>query len=138
MAANTLDGLMHRTGSIDLTDYIAAPAFSVAAFVLVGIGSFSLYGYDLSMTLWSGSGATLTLAWLITVIALGSAWATNRMGDNWDDFDEFESAAVVTGGVLLVGIPFVPFINDLVTGSQIAGTIALVVLGGLYTVLAYY
>lgn len=138
MAASSLDGLLHRTGSIDLTDYIMAPAFSVAAFVLVGIGSFSLYGYNLSMTLWSGSGATVTLAWLISTIALGSAWASNRMGDNWDDFDELESAAVIGGVVLLVGIPFVPFVNNAVTGSQAVGTVALVVLGALYTTLAYY
>jgi len=136
--STSIEGLMHRTGSIDLTDYIGVPAFSLAAVVLTSIGSFSIYGFDLSMTLWSGSGATITLAWLIAVVSLGAAWTTNRMGDNWDDFDEFESAAVVTGGVLLVGIPFVPFINDLVTGSQIAGTIALAVLSGLYTVLAYY
>jgi len=138
MATSSLDGLMHRTGSIDLLDYLGVPAYSLAVVVLTGIGSFSLYGYDLSMTLWSGASASISLAWLIATLTLGAAWASNRMGDNWDDFDEIESAAVIGGVVILVGIPFVPVVGDFVTGSQIAGTGAMAVLSGLYTVLAYY
>jgi hypothetical protein len=76
MATSELFSL-HTKGGIDLQDLVVAPAFSLAAVVLTGIGTFSMFGYSLSDALLSGSGMSVSVAF----IALPGSWATNRAGD---------------------------------------------------------
>jgi len=129
---------LHTKGGLDLQDLVVAPLYSLAAVVLTGIGSFTLYGYSLDQSLWSGSGVTITLAFIIALLGLGASWMTNRAGDGWDDLDDLESAAVGGGIILLLGMAFIPAVQDLVLGSQAAGTVAFLVLSGAYTVVAWY
>ncbi|WP_232687191.1 hypothetical protein [Halobacterium zhouii] len=42
---------LHTKGGFDLQDLIGAPLFGVAALVLSGIGTFTVFGYSLSETL---------------------------------------------------------------------------------------
>ncbi|MCG1002609.1 MULTISPECIES: hypothetical protein [Halobacterium] len=129
---------LHTKGGFDLQDVIAAPLFSLAAVVITGIGSFTLFGYSLDQTLFSGSGISLSLAVVVAVVALAASWATNRAGDGWDDLDEIESVAVGGGLIVLVGMAFIPAIQDLVLGSQAAGAVAFILLSSAYTVTAWY
>lgn len=129
---------LHTKGGIDLQDLIVAPLFSLAAVVLTGIGSFTLFGYSLDQSLLSGSGASISIAFLVATLALVASWATNRAGDGWDDLDELESAAVGGGVIILVGMAFIPAIQDLVLGSQAVGTLGFLFLSASYTVTAWY
>jgi len=129
---------LHTKGGIDLQDLIVAPAFSLAAVVLTGIGTFSMFGYSLSETLVSGSSLNITLAIIVAVIGLAGSWATNRAGDGWDDLDEIESIAVGGGLVVLVGMAAIPAVQDFVLGSQAVGTVAFLALSSAYTVTAWY
>ena len=129
---------LHTKGGLDLQDLVVAPLYSLAAVVLTGIGSFTLYGYSLDQSLWSGSGVTISLAFIIALLGLGASWMTNRAGDGWGDLDDLESAAVGGGIILLLGMAFIPAVQDLVLGSQAAGTAAFVLLSGAYTVVAWY
>jgi len=129
---------LHTKGGLDLQDLVVAPLYSLAAVVLTGIGSFTLYGYTLDQSLWSGSGVTISLAFVIALLGLAASWATNRAGDGWDDLDDLESVAVGGGVILLFGMAVVPAVQDLVLGSQAAGTAAFILLSGAYTVVAWY
>jgi len=138
MATTSIGELFHRSDSIDPLDIITYAAFALAVPALVGIGSFSLYGYSMSMTLLSASGMTLTLSWAIAAGTFLLAYATNHMGADWDEFDDGELVTLGAGLLLLVGIPFVPILHDFVVQSKIVGTAAAGILGGAYIVLAYY
>ena len=129
---------LHTKGGIDLQDLVVAPAFSLAAVVLTGIGTFSMFGYSLSETLVSGSSLNITFAIIVAVIGLAGSWATNRAGDGWDDLDEIESAAVGGGLVVLIGMAAIPAVQDFVLGSQAVGTVAFLALSAAYTVTAWY
>ncbi|NIC01078.1 hypothetical protein [Halobacterium sp. R2-5] len=129
---------LHTEGGFDLQDVVVAPLFSLAAVVVTGIGTFTLFGHSLDQTLFSGSGVSISLAFVIGVVALAASWATNRAGDGWDDLDELESIAVGGGLVVLVGMAFIPAIQDLVLGSQAIGAVAFILLSSAYTVTAWY
>ena len=129
---------LHTKGGIDLQDLVVAPAFSLAAVVLTGIGTFSMFGYSLSETLVSGSSLNITFAIIVAVLGLAGSWATNRAGDGWDDLDEIESIAVGGGLVVLVGMAAIPAVQDFVLGSQAVGTVAFLALSAAYTVTAWY
>lgn len=129
---------LHTKGGLDLQDLIVAPLFSIAALVVSGIGTFSIYGYSFDQTLFAGSGANISIALVVAVLALVASWATNRAGDSWDDLDEIESAAVAFGVIVLVGMALIPAIQSAVLGSTAVGTIAFLGLSAAYTVLAWY
>ena len=129
---------LHTRGGIDLQDLLGAPAFGLAAVVLIGIGTFSIFGYSFSETLFAGSGASISISLVTAALLLAGSWLTNRAGDGWDNLDEVESVAVGGATLLLLGMAFTPFIQDLVLGSQIVGTLASVLLSASYTVTAWY
>lgn len=134
----TTSELIHSKGSIDLFDYIGFPLYGLAIVTMTGIGTFSIYGYDLTTVLYSFSGGEITTANVIAIGLLALGWVTNRAGDGFDDLDEWEAGTVVVGAVALLGIMFVPAVDDLVVGSDLWGTVALVALSGAYTVIGYY
>jgi len=129
---------LHTKGGFDLQDLVVAPAFSLAAVVLTGIGSFTLFGYSMDRTLFSASGMSITVALLIAAVALAASWGTNRAGDGWDDLDQVESAAVAGGGIVLVGMAVIPAIQNAVLGSEAIGAVAFLALSAAYTVTAWY
>jgi len=138
MSLGTGDSWLHREGSIDATDFVLGWAYPIAVVVLVGIGSFSLFGYSMSDVLWSATGAEVTVAWLVALLCLGGAWATNRAGEGFDDLDMIEQGAAGGAALLMIGIPFVPALNDLVLSSDSIGAVAGMILTGAYALLAYY
>ncbi|MFC3478730.1 hypothetical protein [Halobacterium litoreum] len=129
---------LHTKGGFDMQDVLGAPFFGLAAVVLTGIGSFTILGVSFNETLFSGSGASISIALVTAALLLVLSWATNRAGDGWDDLDEVESVAVGGGTVLLLGMAFMPFIQDLVLGSDIVGLVAFVLLSSAYTVVSWY
>ena len=137
MATNDVFSL-HTEGGFDLLDLIGAPAFGLAAVVLSGIGTFSLMGFSLSEVVFSSSSISITWAMLVAALLLGASWVTNRAGESWDDLDEFESAAVAGGVLVVAGLAIVPAFQDWVLGSDIIGVAAFLALSAAYTVLAWY
>jgi hypothetical protein len=129
---------IHTEGGYDLQDIVGAPLFSLAAVVLTGIGSFTILGIAFSKTLYAASSLTVSIALLIAPLLLALSWATNRAGDSWDDLDEIESIAVGGSMFLVLGMAAIPFIRDLVLGSQIVGMVAFVLLNAAYVVVAWY
>jgi len=129
---------LHTQGGYDLQDIIGAPAYSLAVVVLTGIGSFSIFGFAFSETLFSYSSFSLSIALLLAVLLLGLSWATNRAGDGWDDLDELESVAVGGGMFVLLGMAAIPAIREFVLSSQSIGIVAFVLLSAAYVVTAWY
>ena len=138
MATQSQGGLLHSVGSIDLLDYILAPVFVLSSVSMTGVGAFTVLGYGFSDVLWSLSGAELTLGFILGALALVAAWVSNRAGDRWDDFDDFESAAIVLGLVSMVGMVFVPVFRELVLGNEVVGIVVVLIHSAAYTVIGYY
>jgi hypothetical protein len=66
-------------GKIDIEDALAGVIFTASAFVTNGIASISLLGYDLGGSVATVAGTQITLAFLLSLAALGAAYATNRV-----------------------------------------------------------
>ena len=115
-------------GKIDLNDAVISPFFVLASGVQAELFSLVLFGLDFSevlVTLGSGVGAIeITLARIIGVLAIIIAFATNK-----PDFDAMGGVetwvAFATIGFVLAP-PFMPYLQDLITGSAIVGIVALV------------
>jgi alpha/beta superfamily hydrolase len=69
-------------GKIDVEDALAGVVFTASAFVTNGIASISLLGYDLGGSVASVAGTEITLAFLLSLAALGAAYATNRVNES--------------------------------------------------------
>ncbi|NIB98928.1 hypothetical protein [Halobacterium sp. R2-5] len=65
---------LHTKGGLDLQDLIVAPLFSLAAVVVTGIGTFTLFGHSLDQTLWSGFGVTISVAFIIALLV--GSWSS--------------------------------------------------------------
>jgi len=127
------------TGKFDTEDAPGLLAVALGAVGLTQIGAISLYGYSLAETAFA-MGAT-NISWAAILIVAGLAWVsfTNEVGlgdyadvisDGKDPQNKNQNleiayrAAVVGLIAVVVGMVFVTGFNDVVTGSDIAGTIA--------------
>jgi len=127
------------TGKFDTEDAPGLLAVALGAVGLTQIGAISLYGYSLADTAFA-MGAT-NISWAAILIVAGLAWVsfTNEVGlgdyadvisDGKDPQNKNQNleiayrAAVVGLIAVVVGMVFVTGFNDVVTGSDIAGTIA--------------
>jgi hypothetical protein len=138
MSTNTTGIQWNRQDGIDISDFILGWFVPIGVISLVGIGDLSILGYSTSEVLFSGSGIEITIGWLVVIGGFAGAWLTNRIGQSWDDMEMVEQVAAGGSAVLIVGIPLVPALGDLVTGSDAIGVGAGMVLGAGYALIAYY
>lgn len=122
-------------GRIDAEDAIVSPFFVLATFVLSGVASVSIFGYDFAEGATEIAGHEPSIAFVVAVVALGIAWATNR--PDIDGMDSEYQYLTVGGAALLVGMEFVPQVSEFVAGSDAVGVVAAAVLGGTYYAIAY-
>lgn len=126
-------------GEIDLNDAVVSPFFVLASAVSTGLLSLELFGVGFSdsiFTIGSGAGAIeVTVAKMIAIAALGIVFTTNR--PDLSDMSELEMwTAIATIGLVLAP-PFMPAVEGMITGSQIAGIIAVTVQAGGFYSLSY-
>ncbi len=123
------------TKSIDIEDLVPAQAFSLVTLVQFGIVSLTAYGsFDLAQSMSLG-GFNVSYAFIIAIVSLGAIAVTNELDledlKAWDDSarrsssldDTYQWTLLGTVGIT-VGVEFIPQINNLVTGSDIIGTVA--------------
>lgn len=69
-------------GKLDIPDAVVSPFFVLSSAIALGLVNFSLAGFDFASTAleFSGSGFTTTISYatIVSIIALGTAYATNR------------------------------------------------------------
>jgi len=126
-------------GKIDVNDSLVSPFFVLASGVQANLFDLVLFGFDFSSTIVQvGSGAEsveITAARIIAVSAILVALATNQ-----PDFDAMSFiqvwAAIATIGLVLAP-PFSPALQSLITGSTVAGLVALITQAGGYYSLSY-
>lgn len=70
---------LHSKEGFDLQDVVVAPAFNLAAVTLAGIGTFSMFGSSLSRTLLSGSGMSVSIAFVIAFVGLTAIWTVGTI-----------------------------------------------------------
>ncbi|MHB9288124.1 hypothetical protein ACKVMT_13925 [Halobacteriales archaeon Cl-PHB] len=121
-------------GKVDMNDAVVSPFFVLSAAISVGIVQFDLYGFDFGAPLFSIGSADISTAMLISVLALVTAYATNR-----PDFTKMGGVetyvAIATLG-LVVGPPFIPML-DAILGYTGAGLVALVIQSSGFYALSY-
>ena len=69
-------------GKIDIEDALAGTVFAASALVTNGVGSISMLGYDLGATVVTVQGTSIDLAFILTLAALVTAYATNRVNQS--------------------------------------------------------
>jgi len=97
---------------------------SMAGFLIVGIGTFDLFGVDFSNQLFSVGGIGLSTAWLLGYAAIIGTIVTNDNADFGslnDDIRNLEGYyAFAAAGTLLLPIAFVVFPNTVASFFQSA------------------
>ena len=121
----------------DKEDIAISGAFVLAAAASVGIAEVTLFDWSLSGIAYAfGDGGTEVMwSTLISIIALALVWVTNDP-DMSSLSDEYTYAIVGTFALVL-GIGFVPQIETLVTGSDFAALLALVIQSAGYSAISY-
>ncbi|WP_436934095.1 hypothetical protein [Halovenus marina] len=122
-------------GKLDLNDSVVSPWFVLSAAIAVGLVEFSLFGFNFADPLINlPDGGGISAAKIISLLALATAFATNR--PNFDKMGAVETwVAIVTIG-LVIAPPFFPLLDALL-GNEFAGLIAVVVQSAGFYALAY-
>lgn len=122
--------------SVDVEDLIPAQVFAITAAVSLGIVSLTAYqgSIDLSQVHTIG-GIDMSLAFMLQLVAIAAIAWTNEMDlaflKAWDDgatgsrgrkYDSFSRWAALAMLVMVVGVEFIPKINEIATGSDAMAT----------------
>jgi len=128
--------LVHEYQGIDPIDAVLSPLFVASTLATTGIATISVLGYGFGDTLFTATGATVSVGWVLGAIALLGAYATNQV--NFEGFDEMELAIVGAMVVVHLGVAFVPVVRDAVQSSQVLGIPVVVLMAAGYYLIAYY
>ncbi|MBO4249371.1 hypothetical protein IL252_16285 [Halomicrobium sp. IBSBa] len=121
-------------GKIDIEDALFGTVFAASAFVTNGIATINILGNDLGAAVWTVQGTDITFAFLLTLVALVGAYATNRVNESKSTSYEVDTdlANIARGEApveiyLAVGTAILVLVTGLnILGAQevIAGTAA--------------
>ncbi|WP_018257655.1 hypothetical protein [Halomicrobium katesii] len=121
-------------GKIDIEDALFGTIFAASAFVTNGIATINILGNDLGAAVWTGQGTEITFAFLLTLVSLFGAYATNRVNRSSGKSYEIDTdlANIARGEApvetyLAVGTALLVLVTGLnILGAQevIAGTAA--------------
>lgn len=122
--------------NIDLIDLL--PAQVAGVMFLIQFGIVELIAYDGAFDLdqaYAIAGFDISLAFIVSAGALAVIVATNELGADdvmfWDEgsgeLDQIYGGAIAGTIGILVGVEFVPQINDMVVGSDVFGTAAFLI-----------
>lgn len=122
-------------GRLDLNDAFISPLFVISAGVDAGLFDFKLWGFDFAEPLVSFShGGAITAATLLSLFALGVAFATNR--PDFSYMGAVQSWVAVATIALVIVPPFMPLLNEFLS-IGIAGSIAVIIQASGFYTLAY-
>jgi hypothetical protein len=130
-------------GRIDINDAVVSPFFVLASGVAAGLFELSLFGYDFSQALWTGSGgASLSIANTVAIVALLVALLSNMnehrgSGNPLSQLDGIELWVAIATVGLVIAPPFVPTLEATLGSSQMIGLIAVVIQAGGFYSLSY-
>lgn len=138
-------------GKIDIEDAIAGTAFALSAAVSAGVAMVSVQGHALSDTLWTVEGTTISLAFAVSVVALGIAYVTNRVHGSGKTLDIETDIVSITRGsatietyvllatlvvLLVIGLDIMG-LRETIQSEAIFGWIVLLIEGAGYYVVSY-
>ncbi|AHG00326.1 hypothetical protein HALLA_17495 [Halostagnicola larsenii XH-48] len=142
MATSGLSGVMptniRSKHGIDLIDSLMAPIFVAATLVLSGLGTVSIdepFSWAMSDAIYAAQGTEFTWAFVISLIVLVSAWATNE--NQLDDFTDEETAVVAAMAAILVLSALVPAISSAIESYWWLGAFIVMLNGAGFYLLAY-
>jgi hypothetical protein len=139
-------------GKVDMEDALAGTVFAASAFVTNGIASISVLGYDLGGAVWTVQNTPITFAFLLTLLALGTAYATNRVNESRNtqyeldtDLDKIARGSATVETYLALGTVVIVVLTgfnvlgarELVTGSVVIGLVVVAIEAAGYYVVSY-
>lgn len=123
-------------GKIDLNDGVISPFFVIATGVSTGLFEFSPFGLDFAAPLITlGTSLEVSFASIVAILAIGTAFATNRPDLSKLGLVETWVAAVTM--ILVLGQPVMPILDTIFMQTPIAGLVALVLQASGFYVLSY-
>ena len=117
-------------GVNDDPDVAALPFAVLGAAVMSGVATVSIFGFNLADGLTVTTGITASVGFFMVLAAFAVAAITNET-----DPSEFEGEQrLVAGGgaAAVLGVEFIPALNDFVTSSDLIGVAVLILVVGAY------
>jgi len=110
-------------GQIDMEDAIAGTVFALSAAVTAGIATITILGHALSSSVWTVEGTDITIAFLLSLLALGAAYVTNRVNDRGANYSVDTDLAMLAKGEATVEsyVALGTLVLVLATGLDILG-----------------
>jgi len=111
-----------------MEDALAGTVFALSAAVTAGIATISILGHALSSAVWTVQGTGITLAFLLSLLALGTAYATNRVNDRGANYEVDTDLANLAKGEASIEsyVAIGTLVLVLITGLDVLGARAAV------------
>jgi hypothetical protein len=126
------------TGKFDIPDAALSPVFVAASMISLGLIDSQWFGIDFAGTVFQFSGGgdttTITIATLISLSVIGYAYYTNRQ--DISSMERVEIWIITATVALILAPPFVPVLNEFLSGD-FPGFVALIVQAGGYYSLSF-
>ncbi|WP_336357856.1 hypothetical protein [Haloarcula sp. CGMCC 1.6347] len=110
--------------------------FALTGVVANGVGTFSIEGVNIGMTLVSMGGQALTLAPMLAIVSLVGAYLLNNR--DFSDFNDLQTYIAGIGIVLVLGTALVPAMTAFVMGTAFVGWIVLLIEAVSFSIVAGY
>jgi hypothetical protein len=127
------------TGRFDLPDAALSPIFVVASMISLGLIPSEWFGIDFANAVYTFSGSSgsteITIATVISLAVIGYAYYTNRQ--DLSQFERLEIWIITATVALILAPPFVPILEDLISGGDFPAFIALIIQAGGYYSLSF-
>ncbi|WP_324758170.1 hypothetical protein [Haloarcula montana] len=127
------------TGRFDLPDAALSPIFVAASMISLGLIDSQWFGIDFANAVYTFSGSSgsteITIATVISLAVIGYAYYTNRQ--DISSFERLEIWIITATVALILAPPFVPILEDLVSGGDFPAFIALIIQAGGYYSLSF-
>jgi len=118
-------------GKIDLNDSVVSPFFVISAAVAVSLVDFTIWGVDFSSPLLSFGSVTISIAKAISIMALGTAFITNR--PSFGKMGGVETWIALTTIGLVLFPPFFPILDSVLQHTSAALVSVIIQAGGFYS-----
>ena len=98
----------------DPVDTALTVALMISGFIMTGVATFSLFDINFTDTVYSSGNITISVAYAISVVALGGIIATNdntslkSLKDDAEQLDQYYYGAILGTGALMVGWVLMP------------------------------
>ncbi|WP_252698290.1 hypothetical protein [Natronosalvus vescus] len=139
LPANMVPSAVRREDGIDLIDSVLAPLFVLASVSMVGVVTIALnapFNIGMDAALYSAHGTTITYAFIVSMLTLGTAWITNGQ-TTIEDYTDVETVVLLLAVILNILSALVPAVNHVVSTMWYVGWFIVLLNAAAFYLIAY-